>query len=1029
MKKIIISIIVIGMLLSTLPLSIGGEEAGNEPSFAAGNLRIVTYNFNDNSIELPISVPGEFIVKFKDNVDVCLSSSNGVLITGVDTVDELNQEFGVTSAEKLLEDDVVPSLSKTYTFMLADNIDTEFLVENYSNDPSVEFAEPNYLGELYDIPNDPYFNQQWALHNAGQNGGTSDADIDAPEAWDVETGDDDIVIAILDSGVDYDHPDLSANILRENGNIVGKDIADDDDDPLDDFGHGTHCAGIAAAVTNNGVGVAGIARGCKIMPIRTFGDLIAPLEVIAKVILTSWVVQSIVYAVIHDADVISMSFGFWFPSKIIDLVLSWADYKGVVLVAAAGNEYTTSLSVPASHDKVIAVAATDNTDAKVDFSNYGSFVDVGAPGVNLYSTMPTYDVYMTEYYGFSKNYDYMSGTSMSSPLVAGVAALILSHNPDLTPMEVRTILRSSVDQGNFERYIGTGRVNALTALQKTAKVVAHLDSSLDYKSAQGSFGINGIAEGEHFKKYVVECGKGIYPDDWIEIKSSTSPKNGVLASWDTTRVDEGLYSIRLTVTAGLYEDVIYYDTALVCVDNEINTYYVDDDNTEGPWEGTEDHPLRYVQDAIDRCGNIFKDTIQVKSGTYHEKLTITHASINLEGEDKETTVIVDTDEFSEVFIMISESEVSITGFNFTMPSYAYNYYGIVLDRSSSCIISDNNFVLFNESRIMYSIRLQSSSNNVISGNTMCTDLDSFGGDIALAFMSNNNKISDNTYQGIVINGKENIVSGNTITPNGGNGIYLLQGSNNEICDNIISAIDWPGSGIYIAGSRENNIHDNIIEHFDHSDGIYISSVFGLLRVFSSRFNTITNNTISNCDTGIFVVGRLGGDVEVRDNVISNNNISNNNIGIHMWRGNIIKNTISGNTISYNSEYGIFNEMRNGYAPENNEIYHNNFIDNGQNAWDEGDNVWYKFKLFGKSTGNYWDDYEEIYPNARNDGTVWDTPYDIPGGNNQDEYPLLDQFSGSQSTPQSTPQSNPSSQTTEEQSTPSGTQGSSSPASN
>jgi len=971
MKKVIVSIIVIGLLLSTTPLSIGGKEEGIEPSFAVGNLGIVTYNFNDNFIELPMSIPGEFIVKFKDNVDVCLSSSNGVLTTGVDTVDELNQEFGVTSAEKLLEDDVIPSLSKTYMFMLADNIDTEFLVENYSNDFSVEFAEPNYLGELYDVPNDPYFDMQWALHNTGQNGGTSDADIDAPEAWDVETGDDDVVIAVLDSGVDYNHPDLSANILRKNGNIVGKDFADGDDDPLDDFGHGTHCAGIAAAVTNNGVGVAGIARGCKIMPIRTFGDLIAPTEGIAKAIVTSWVVQSIVYAVIHDANVISMSFGLFFPSEIIDRALIWADYNGVVLVAAAGNEYTTSLSLPASHDKVIAVAATDNTDAKVGFSNYGSFVDVGAPGVNIYSTMPTYDVDLTEEYGFSKNYDYMSGTSMSCPLVAGVAALVLSHNPNLTPMEVRTILRSSVDQGNFDRYIGTGRVNALTALQKTAKVVAHLDSSLDYKSAQGSLGISGIAEGEHFKKYVVEYGRGIYPDDWIEIESSTLPKNGVLASWDTTKVDEGVYSIRLTVTAGLDEDVIYYDTALVSVDNEINTYYVDDDNTQGPWDGTEDHPFKYVQDAIDMCGNIFKDTIQVKSGTYHEKLTITHTSINLEGEDKETTVIVDTDEYPDVFMMISKSEVSITGFNFTLP---YNRsYGIFLDHSSSCIISDNNF---NETYTSFSIWLQGSSNNVISGNTIWTD--SSRADIALTFRSNNNKISDNTCHDITIYGEGNIVSGNTITVVHRVGIDLFLGSNNKICDNIISNPEFGHTTIGIS-------------------------------IEGSRFNTITNNTISNYDTGIELCsGRGLVSRKARNNVISNNNISNNNIGINMLGGDVIKNTISGNTISYNSEYGILNEMFKGYASENNKIYYNNFIDNGQNARDEGDNTWYKFKLFGKSMGNYWDDYEERYPNAGNDGTVWDIPYDIPDGNNQDKYPLINQFSGSQSTPQSTPQSNPQS---------------------
>ena len=245
MKKITVLVIVIGLLLSTTPLSMGGEEAVEkleqdieelEEAEATHNsvfVDIESRNIVDDPSLIPSYVAGELIVKLRDEVEVSLSSDNGILETNIESLDELNNEFGVFSAEKIFKNDQTPSLSKVYKFSLSDNADILSVAQEYTNDSSVEFAEPNYKIICFDtviesnelnfethsslpennfIPNDPYFTDQWALHNTGQEGGTPDADIDAPEAWKVTMGDEDVVIAILDTGVDYTHPDLSDNI-------------------------------------------------------------------------------------------------------------------------------------------------------------------------------------------------------------------------------------------------------------------------------------------------------------------------------------------------------------------------------------------------------------------------------------------------------------------------------------------------------------------------------------------------------------------------------------------------------------------------------------------------------------------------------------------------------------------------------------------------------------------------------------------------------------------------------------------------
>jgi len=896
MKKIIVSILVIGLLLSTANLTIAEMGQGN----------IIEYDFMSYPNELEF-VPGELIVKFIEKATVTISESlEGIMMTGIESVDALNMKFNVVSAEKLLEDDshlITSYLSNIYKFIFDENTNIITVLENYSNDPNVEIVEPNYIYGLLSIPNDEYFYMQYALHNTGQMGGTFDADIDAPEAWDDETGEDDVIIAILDTGVDCEHPDLEGNLEYS---IIDSDWN----------GHGTHCAGIAAAVTNNGIGIAGIAGDCKIMPRVCIGPY--------GITTLFAVIYGIINATNSGADVISMSFG-GPSSNLFVHSLNYANLKGVVLVAGAGNDDSYKLLYPAAYDNVISVAATDNNDDRAFFSSYGSSVDVAAPGVDILSLRANgTDMYGDGTHIVGEEYYIASGTSMSCPHVAGVVALLLSQNPLLTPREVRTIIRSSTDAVNSDKYIGTGRINANTVLQKAAHVVA---------------GLRGTAKGLLFQEYVVEYGKGIYPeeDDWVEIGgASTRVYGGELTSWVTTGLDEGLYTLRLTVISG---GQTYVDMMTIRVDNAAETYYVDDDFTPGDplWE---DLNFSKISNAIDQYGN--KDTIYVYNGTYNEHFAVgVDRSVNLIGENKDTTIIDNTNTPGYNPISISYGSISISGF--TIKSKLSYAYSIDANAASNCEISGNKFI--DGKGILLFGFFEISSDNVISGNTFIDGL------IEIAMLGRRNIISDNTVNGISLGPRSN---------------------NNDIYDNTI--LD---NGIELYAASFNNIYDNTISNSNY--GIYIDGGF-----FPSTLNHISKNTITNNDYGIYLFGNT------KLNVISENEISNNQYGI------VIESPVA------------------NYS----EIFYNNFLNNGQNAYDEGNNIWYRLLTL---EGNYWDDYEEKYPNANPRSLrpwIWDTPYDIDGGDNQDQYPLMDEHSSSQSSPSSNPQSQPSSQQSTPRSTPS-----------
>ncbi len=329
-----------------------------------------------------------------------------------------------------------------------------------------DYAEPHFIYEPVRTPDD-YGDYLWGLHNTGNSGGIAGADMNAFEAWDVSTGGG-TIIAVIDTGLDVTHPDIVPNLWTNPGEIAGNGVDDDnngyiddvhgydfvhnDGDPDDREGHGTHVAGTAAASGDDGFGVVGAAFDAKIMGLK-FMDRGAGGY-------SSMAAAAIHYAVNHGADVINASWGGYGQSSAIRNAIAYAESRGVMFVAASGNQGNNndgSGMYPASYtlNNIISVAASDRRDQLANFSNYGaSSVDLAAPGVSIVSTVPGGD------------WSYMDGTSMASPMVAGVVALMVSADPNASLSDIRDALLSSTEPlaGGSDGVTTGGRVDAFGAL-------------------------------------------------------------------------------------------------------------------------------------------------------------------------------------------------------------------------------------------------------------------------------------------------------------------------------------------------------------------------------------------------------------------------------------------------------------------------------------------------------------------------------------------------------------------------------------
>jgi subtilisin family serine protease len=316
------------------------------------------------------------------------------------------------------------------------DLDVAATVRALRADPAVAYAEPDYRVHPLLVPNDErYADEEWWL-----------TAIQAQAAWDLTTGDPNLIVAILDTGVATDHPEFAGRILP------GHNFVANNNDPYDDNGHGTHVAGIAGAMGNNGKGIAGISWQSKILPVKVLnGEGQGSTYDFA---------QGIRWAVDNGARVINISAGADFSTDTEHDAVKYAHDKGVVIVAAAGNTPDGKPEYPAGYDEVIAVSASSRRDSVAGFSSYGDYVDVAAPGINILSTWVDHH---------KPGYQSESGTSMASPVVAGAAALILARNPALTPEQVQLLLQQTADDigdPGFDPKSGWGRLNLLHALQQ-----------------------------------------------------------------------------------------------------------------------------------------------------------------------------------------------------------------------------------------------------------------------------------------------------------------------------------------------------------------------------------------------------------------------------------------------------------------------------------------------------------------------------------------------------------------------------------
>lgn len=464
--------------------------------------------------------PNKLVVKFKQAPDTdgpgkSLSKENKLL--------NLFEQFGINKAERMFEPPVkeeISELDKIVVLEFGTPYNPEYLQSKFSRMPGIEWSEPYYIGSTAFTPNDDSLGSQWYLNK-----------ISAQSAWDVSKGDSTIIIAIVDSGVDWDHPDLQENIwnnedeIPNNGtdddnngyvdDVRGWDFTADDNDPVESSPvHGTLLAGLAAAAADNSIGIAGVGYNCEIMPVKV---------TTGKDVVIAEGYEGIKYAVDNGAKIINVSWGNYEYTLTGEEIVQYALDHGALIVASAGNDGQEGIFYPAGYEGTLAVTAADESDGIANFSNYGFNVDVTSPGVNILSTWQD-DAYSSQ-----------TGTSLSSPIVSGIAGLVWAQHPGLTPLQVAQRIRVSSDEPGslsavYTNKTGFGRVNANAAVTSSSlKSVRITDYTITDSGNQ-----NGILEQGETGSLVVELKNYLNPVSSVNVSFTTSSNAVTLGNSSVT---------------------------------------------------------------------------------------------------------------------------------------------------------------------------------------------------------------------------------------------------------------------------------------------------------------------------------------------------------------------------------------------------------------------------------------------------------------------------------------------------------------